>query len=192
MNALLPGLLSAALAALPDSVPAPTSHTFAVEARGGLSIGAIQSSGSGFERNPAGAWRISILYLSMSQFGLYAGYGHGRLHCSGGLCSGRDVEFSVRGVDAGLWMGLEYAWARAGLVYHSLTAEWSVDAPRTASAPPGLGVELAAGAALPLAARVEIMPGIRITAFTARFAGDAASDRVHVIVGDIGVRYRIR
>jgi hypothetical protein len=184
-------LAAGVLAGAHASAPADSGR-FALELRGGAAIGQVRAAAGPAERIPGPAWRVGGSYALARFLDASIGFGSSGFGCRTGFCQDNNVRFTGTGLDAGLRVHGGAAWARAGLVRHTLHSRADAQAgPITARSAPAVGWEAGAGVQLGLGRGVQLAPGVRYATYRAAFDGGPA-EAVGYLTGDVGVRVAFR
>lgn len=190
MRAVFIALSAAALLAGPAraQVPGLRMDGLRVEVRAGASAGNYAGAASEFEVLPRAAWGASVAYEAIDRLAVYVGYSRAGFGCRTGFCTGREVEFTSQGLDAGVRFALPVVpaagpWVSAGIVHRTLRtdAEGATDADDAS----GWGFSAGAGVEVPLGRRLSVTPGVR---YVRHGAGD---DDAAMVVADVGLRIRM-
>lgn len=177
---LAAGLAAALLAAAPAS-----GQRFGVELGAGGAIGNYTETDAGLDIVPGPAFSATVDVRLTGLWSAYAGINRTGFGCTEALCAGREVSLVSQGARAGVRVTRDVLWARGGLVVQSLRI--TTDAV-TETSDPGLGVELGAGAAIPVGRGFRIRPGLTYMRHAAPTAD--ADGHTALLVLEVGVAMR--
>ena len=136
----------------------PAAAQLSVEIRGGGAIGNHLPAAAGLEPIPGPAFSVGLEYRAHPLASLYAAYSRAAFGCEQGFCTGREVTFSTSGPGAGVRLHApRFPWVRLGAVRYGT----GVDTDGISeSVDPAIGFEAGAGASIPLAGRLRLLPGL--------------------------------
>jgi hypothetical protein len=162
------------------------------EVRGGIGTGEYHASSSAGERTAGASWRAQVAFAPVGLASIYIAYGQSNFGCRGGFCAQAPVDFTGRGIDAGVQLHWRALWLQAGALSHSLDAEWPAGdgAGTRQTGRTELGWLLGTGVEIPVAAGFAIAPGVRYMRHAAGFEPAPMENVVH-FVGEVGLRYRV-
>lgn len=144
------------LATLGAAAPAGAQQ-WAVEVRGGAAVGNYTATEAGLDMAPRLSFGATVERRLLPMVSVYVGVNRSAYGCEEALCTDRDVTLTSQGVTAGGRFTVGVAWVRAGLAMEALRVESAVSAE---TYDPGLGWNLAVGAAIPVGRGFRIRPGI--------------------------------
>lgn len=182
------GLLLAVLL-LSGTRGAAGQDSFALEAQGGMSVGAYEQARTGVDMNPKPAFGGRVEYRPSSLLGVYGGYSYARFGCTGGFCGGGGVSFTSSGAVGGLRFGLLDSsgglWVRAGATYQRLRSTATGDYEFTSDW--GLGFETGIGMTVRLSSALALTPELTYTRYSV--TNDAGgTSAVVTINGRVGLQ----
>jgi hypothetical protein len=190
MLPLLATLAALAHAPAADTARAAWHERITFELRGGAAVGEVTAAGSGPQWRPGAAWHAGVAFAPTRLAAIYVAYGQDSFGCDDGLCQNSPVEFTSRGVQAGLHITAGLAWVRGGVIRNTLHSRWeTTDGAQRDVGSASTGFEIGAGLALPLAG-VVIAPGMRYSAHTGAVTGASRDDGVGFITADLALRFR--
>lgn len=191
--------LAAAVAATAALLPHPAraqDSPVSVEVRGGFTAATGDFGDGSVGVDPkSGASFAGDVYLNLSpQLSFYGGWARHAFECSQTGCSGED-DLVSSGLNLGVkvlatrW-GAALPWLRVGATRHRLEVlDDGAESDRS------VGLEIAAGADVPLGRHVWVTPGIRFYDYTAEFdtgVGSIVDDGerdVSYVVFDVGLHF---
>lgn len=174
------------LSALPALAagPAGAAAQAAVEVRGGAAIGNHTPAAAGLETVPGPSFGIAAHLGLTPWLDGYATYGRSDFGCEEGFCVDRGVTVATTAIGGGARIyPVPLLWVQGGVVRFGATIRSDTGEDED---PPHLGYEAGAGLRIPLGARLAFVPG-----FVYR-AGFEAAGRTAVLVGEVGLRLRLR